>query len=313
MPMLNQMGVSKKKIGETFGVSETLIWKIFVAQGWGGTSDKAKGQAAAKELRKRDIKHIVDSYVSGAENITSLSDYYGFKSRGPIKRILVENGISIEKKKEFSHFQQRRIVRSYKKGDTPQAIADEFGVDREVIMRVLKERKVKIRDQVEAGRLVSAQLWKTKSQEEIEEYFRFRRLARKLTEHIYKAFKEHINPKDLTRGSSDFALDHRHSIWEAGFNPKKLYRSINIWEVCHPANLEMLTPSENSRKGKKSSLTRSELRKRIRQWNKEFSEPYFQLDGHILDIIEREYGIFKSFGELGCSDIRGYYKTVNGF
>lgn len=73
------------------------------------------------------------------------------------------------------------------------------------------------------------------------------------TEKTYRKFKKEINPLNLKRGVKNYHIDHKLSIYD-GF---QFNLPPNI--VGSKYNLEMLTYSENTSKGKKSVLNPEEL------------------------------------------------------
>lgn len=105
-------------------------------------------------------------------------------------------------------------------------------------------------------------------------YAEFEYKARGLTNKVAKTYQDLVNPKNRERGRTAYVLDHRYSLHDAYYNPKELSSPIRLEEVCHPANLRMINCTKNSKKNKSSSLTASELRRRIRAWNKEHGKPF---------------------------------------
>jgi hypothetical protein len=86
-------------------------------------------------------------------------------------------------------------------------------------------------------------------------FARYEREVDMLTEQAYNNYKHIINPQDLTRGRTigTHQLDHILSKLD-GFKlnlPPKL--------IAHPANLRMLTSTENKSKSSKSHYTKEEL------------------------------------------------------
>ncbi len=114
-----------------------------------------------------------------------------------------------------------------------------------------------------------------------EYYYWHRQTVTKLTEIVYAKYIDFINPKRRQRSRYDYHLDHRYSIHDGYYNPKKLASSATLQEVCHPCNLRIISSSKNSKKNKVSSLSLTELRKRIRVWNKENGNPFKCYNGSI--------------------------------
>lgn len=76
---------------------------------------------------------------------------------------------------------------------------------------------------------------------------------------------EKVKGYDLLKNSNpvyrEYSLDHMLSV-SYGF-----YNDVDPTIIAHPANCEVLTISENSRKGSSCSITLEELKKRINDWN----------------------------------------------
>jgi hypothetical protein len=92
------------------------------------------------------------------------------------------------------------------------------------------------------------------------EWQRYEQAVDRLTNQNYKKYKEIINPTNLTRGRTrgTYQLDHIMSKI-GGFN-----RGVAPELIAHPANLKMLTASENQSKNSKSHYTKEELLEAIK-------------------------------------------------
>jgi hypothetical protein len=89
---------------------------------------------------------------------------------------------------------------------------------------------------------------------------RYEQEVDRLTNQNYKKYKEIINPTNLTRGRTrgTYQLDHIMSKI-GGFNG-----GVAPELIAHPANLKMLTASENQSKNSKSHYTKEELLEAIK-------------------------------------------------
>jgi hypothetical protein len=91
---------------------------------------------------------------------------------------------------------------------------------------------------------------------------RYEQEVDRLTNQNYKKYKEIINPNNLTRGRTcgTYQLDHIMSKM-GGFN-----EGVAPELIAHPANLKMLTASENQSKNSKSHYTKDELLEAIKSY-----------------------------------------------
>ena len=87
------------------------------------------------------------------------------------------------------------------------------------------------------------------------EWQRYEQQVDRLTNQNYKKYKKIINPNNLTRGRTcgTHQLDHIMSKM-GGFN-----EGVSPELIAHPANLKMLTASENQSKNSKSHYTKEQL------------------------------------------------------
>ena len=91
---------------------------------------------------------------------------------------------------------------------------------------------------------------------------RYEQEVDRLTNQNYKKYKEIINPDNLTRGRTrgTYQLDHVMSKidgFKEGADPKL---------ISHPANLRMLTSTENQSKNSKSQYTKNQLLEEIKRF-----------------------------------------------
>jgi hypothetical protein len=89
---------------------------------------------------------------------------------------------------------------------------------------------------------------------------------------VYKKYKNLIDPNNLR--NINYHIDHIYSLHDYYYNPKKLSNPIRKLEVCHPANLQMLSATDNIIKNKNSKMSASELRHNIRIWNKQYGRVF---------------------------------------
>jgi hypothetical protein len=99
------------------------------------------------------------------------------------------------------------------------------------------------------------------------EWQRYEQEVDRLTNQNYKKYKEIINPNNLTRGRTrgTYQLDHVMSKI-GGFN-----EGIAPELIAHPANLKMLTSSENQSKNSKSHYTKKQLLEAIKHLTKDLA------------------------------------------
>jgi hypothetical protein len=125
---------------------------------------------------------------------------------------------------------------------------------------------------------------------------------------MYRRYKDLINPFGHPRG--EFHLDHIYSIYESLKPGHKI--PVNIWEVCHPANLRMIPARENLRKNLHKAISSKELRRRITRWNESFMDPYFIEHHPVFKEVEEIIGAYDPFEkEFGDLPKGGYYHTGN--
>lgn len=88
---------------------------------------------------------------------------------------------------------------------------------------------------------------------------KYRREVRNVSNVVFNKWKHVVDPKNLR--SKGYHLDHMLSVRDASFRYTKPLR---IRLVSHPANFEMLTGLQNRSKNSKSTLTLTQLKRRIR-------------------------------------------------
>ncbi len=89
----------------------------------------------------------------------------------------------------------------------------------------------------------------------------YKRKTTNYTKKIYRRYKDKINPDNKIRGFQTYHVDHIISK-QYGFR-----HNIPVTIICHPANLHIITSTENQSKGLKCTITINELMKRIQQYD----------------------------------------------
>lgn len=273
-----------------------------------------RGRRLVAALTPLDKEHIVAESLAGTPNAT-IARSFGFKSTGPIRKILVAAGLTTDNFFNPSQTQIRQIAARYEVGESAQSIARSFGRDVGVIRRTLLEAGTTIREARIANGVSAA--------------YRQRRLpipvyadiqkrtftghARRLTNLVYSEYLEVINPRRLVRGRShdSWHVDHAYSVFFAYHNPGRLKNPVNIWELCHPANLRMVRTLANLHKSRRIEYTAKELRQQINEWNLKYGEPYFcNLQRFsTYEYVAEIYGRPLNFGSLLRETRGSYYKT----
>lgn len=303
-------GLSKVKIGLLFGVSEARICNISREDSW-KLSEKALGQIKIKSIRNNPklVQQIVSLYNSG-EELLEIATSLGFKTRKSISDLVKQQGVKLRPRGEhtyaFTDEAVTHIVASYKNWLDIKWLAALYEVDSSVIVRILRDNGIIVirwREQWEKTKA----LYQTRTTD-----------IRSLTTAVYNLYKDVINPEDLPRSNDMFHLDHIYSVWSTQYNPNNLKFPINIWEVCHPANLRLVCSEENRKKNRRSDFTADQLREEIKAWNEERGDPFFIQDHHTFKLMRELYGTYDNFGsfnkpyaKLRNSSKRRYYKTSN--
>lgn len=96
------------------------------------------------------------------------------------------------------------------------------------------------------------------------DYEKYRRDIDRLTRKVWTHNKQSIQNYNKERGRKLHHIDHCYSVFDGFFN------EISIDIISHPANLRMISASENCSKRNKSIITLEELLRRIETWNTDF-------------------------------------------
>ena len=102
----------------------------------------------------------------------------------------------------------------------------------------------------------------------------YRKDVKRITEIVYTRYKTLINPMGLKRTYWEYQLDHIYTVSDGFHNPSELDSPITLNEICHPANLQMLTRKDNSDKSSTSHHTLDELRYKIKEWDDIHGNPF---------------------------------------
>jgi hypothetical protein len=105
-----------------------------------------------------------------------------------------------------------------------------------------------------------------------------------VTRAIVKEFHHHIKKTKTAKVSEKIHLDHRHSKHDAYYNPKGLISPATLKEICHPCNLMYKSAKANLKKRSESSITITELRSKIRLFNKKHGDPFVK--GYFSDFCK---------------------------
>jgi hypothetical protein len=306
---LNEVdGLSKAKVGKLFGAAESTINLLSTRERW-TLGSKAIGQKLTRSLSVREELAIVSRYRRG-DSLTEIARDLGYKSNRPIFNIVKAHNSLRAKEIALSEEDVSVIAGLYLEGKGCSSIGAQYGVDASVIANRLKRFGVPVRSMLESNRFIG-KIKTDRRRAFAPKGLYLLRDARCLTEVMYAHFKDLINPEDLPRSRDMYHLDHLYPLNRSVYNPSNLDHPINIWEVCHPANLQMLCSLENSRKGARLHITASELRKRIQDWNHEHLDPYAIFSHPLLKQLFEAYGRYDNYLRFGRSSQRRYYQTSN--
>lgn len=237
------------------------------------------------------------AYEAGGETYASLGKRYGV-GKSTIARVAAEEGWTIQTKrkarKTVSKKASAAAVAAYTSGKSVYDIMSMLGVGRVVAERVLADTGVSLRELGEAIRCYH------KDRHRVDKSFRG--LADKLTQAVYEEHWPVINPHAIPRGRHAYHLDHRLSVKDAD-------GVLSIYELCHPANLQLIPASANMSKNWRSELSAAELREQIDAWNLEHGDPYFCHDSKKLDAIINSIGEYDNYGLQLSEAVGSYYQT----
>jgi hypothetical protein len=139
-----------------------------------------------------------------------------------------------------------------------EQIRDLTGVPATTVMRVLNEAGVvRARNELSTARKVDNLLQGADSSA----WSVYNRMSRIITGFVIRAYRDILDPRGLH--GVDFHIDHMLSKYDAF---SKHVRPVDLRIVCHPANLRLVGATTNLSKNKKSSLSLSKLKSRIKKF-----------------------------------------------
>lgn len=245
---------SSSYIGKKYSVSCNTIINTIRANGI--SVELSDRNAVFFTTKQRAV--IVKRYAEGlGESTVELGKAFNC-SYATIRRVLNEEKVyepkaPVRNKKLFTECQVQYIVDAHGRNVSANALSKEFNCSDSVIRRVLRTSGV---DTSGYGRGIRVTAILNRSHT---------KTCRALTSKMYKDHKSFINPKGVKNG---YHVDHKLPIAVG------LRGGLTLLDLAHPCNLQMLTQYENLSKYTKSSITKRELLKAIREWNKANGDPF---------------------------------------
>lgn len=229
------------------------------------------------EDEKREIKHL---YKNEKWFVKEISKKFWISS-ATVRRVRSESGIKSNFLVEFSEEQENEIVSLYEKGYGSRGIAIKLNVKYpDSIIRVLKKHNVEFRTQADQNKIIG------KRKRVYPEFSDYKTTIRQLTELVVKLFPDEVENskllkenKNILKRGDRYSIDHIYSLTDAVKLYEKSCRNEILWNVCHPANLRIITCKENSSKNFKSLYTYKELKHKIWSWDLRFREKFGFDDG----------------------------------
>ena len=218
-------------------------------------------QEKEKENRKKKRTETVNERYGG---YTFQSPELSSKVRQTmVERYGVEHSFQNEKSKEKAintWIKKYGVDNPYKSEEIKEKIRmtlfKKYGVDNACYINSEERVNNGIKTKIERGWIIPDEF--------LNEYQKYRKEVRNLTEKTYKKYKDIINPDNLkrvTNGNTGFQLDHKYSILEGFLNDVES-DIISNWH-----NLQMLECGKNRNKSKKCSIELDELIKMINYEN----------------------------------------------
>lgn len=296
--------ISKLRIGSLFGCSECTVHNLSIADQWRRDS-KSIGQEKARCLSQKSIGVICDKYAGG-ETLGSISSSLGFKSNGPVRRILKERNLFDNRHTyTFDPIFLHKVQKHYAKGEGISRIAKLNNLDPSVVQRLLLSQGVVLRSPLEQNILLAEEKWKS-NRTDLNGYCLYKNDIRLLSDEMYKIYYPQINPSGLVRGT-DFHLDHWYPIDSVLRNPANLRNPINIWEVSHPANLRIIPASHNLKKRNSLEITAKRLRELVHAWNHKYYDPYYICNSPLTTRLLTYYGAYDGFFGIKGDKLKDHY------
>lgn len=176
---------------------------------------------------------------------------------------LVKSGVHTTSTRfNYDDVDWQTVKRKYLKGASLKALSEELGAPTDVFARHMRMRFPNlVRDCAQQHRARAEQKWKTLARKGLtkERRLRYEQDARYLSTLMFKKWSHVVDPNGLK--SKGYHVDHMLSVRDACL---AFSRPLRLTLVCHPANLQMLTPASNRSKNGKSAVSLAELKRRIR-------------------------------------------------
>lgn len=270
-------GHSAESVGVEFGVSTaTITSEVRLA----GGEVRSAGNRNFK-FTSRQIKRILRMYDGGfGVSMSGIARALGC-SPPTIRRVLMENealnpNAPSKRKVVFTTEQTSYIVQAHGSGRSANSLSKEFECSDSTILGLLRRNGVDTSGygRGDRRRLVSCRdRWRT---------------VRSLSRVMYKRYKHHINPKNLSISAKGHHVDHRYSVAQG------LQDDLTVLDLAHPSNLQVLTCLDNLSKHYSSSIGRQQLLNEIKEWNKNNGDPFATVKMEVK--YEYRYGRYRYFG-----------------
>jgi hypothetical protein len=271
--------------------SVSAIHKIAHQDGWVLRRNMKEALAKVKAISESEVLRM----RSKGKTLDQISQYYELKSRKPIRDILTRNGIPVTWSIDFDRATNTEVISLYQSGVGVRGISQKLGVDPCVVKRNLESNGIVIRSQVEQNRIIALNKFVGNRSDRTDFAF----MCRTLTRYNFRYNKYLINPKNVKLGKQGFEIDHMASIYSAYQYVRRTGRLDTIYLICHPANLQLISPRENARKNTTSWLSRFELFERVQDHNFTYGCPYsrfWDLDElPIYSWFESQIGHFEGY------------------
>lgn len=234
------------------------------------------------DIEKVEIKKL---YKEGYF-VRQISEKFNISS-ATVRMVRAEDNIKSNFLVEFNPEQQEKILELYEDGIGIRGIADRLCLKQpDPIKRFLKSKNIKLRTKKEQNIFIGE---RGRVPLDCKDYVK---TIRELTEIVKKLFpfqienhqKLKFNGK-ITDRKKKYAVDHIYSVFDASALYKKYGRFEILWCVCHPANLRVITASENSSKSKKSLISYKQLKQKIYAFDEDFNTKNNFVDGFWQTIL----------------------------
>ena len=287
---LYDSGYACEKVAEFTNFSVSSIHKMAHQDNWKLRRNMRKCLEKARVVNENAV---IQMYKRG-KTLDEISAGYGLKSRKTARDILRKHGITVKWSITFNKKTMSCAKMLYDSGVGIVGVARKIGVDPVVVRRNFENAGFKLRTQTEQNQIIAQRKFKS-----VRCFARaeFSQVVRTLSKYNYKYNKFHINPENKPIGKNYFVIDHIASLCSAYNYFRKTKDFSVIYLISHPANFQLLSTSENSRKSANSWLTRSELLTKVREYNLQYGCPYARFWDY------KEYPIFS-----WVESLIGYYE-----